>query len=86
MADGSPLAERDRLVVELRAAWVEALRQPVDRDTDFFDAGGDSLAALGIIATVNGIFERRIPLRTLFDNPQFGAFVEAVRGQLGYVR
>jgi acyl carrier protein len=79
-------AASDHLTTELRAAWVEALDRPVHASTDFFEAGGDSLAAMGIIAMVNGSFERRIPLRTLFDNPRFIEFVTAVHEHLGYER
>jgi acyl carrier protein len=51
---------------------------PVDADTDFFDAGGTSLAAMQIISALEERCGKRVPLRVLFDNPRFEEFVAAL--------
>jgi acyl carrier protein len=62
--------------------WREVLATDVDDDTDFFDAGGHSFAALRIIAMLNDRHDRVTPVKVLFDNPRFGDFVAALSVEL----
>lgn len=59
-------------------AWTNALGRVVDDDTDFFDAGGSSLAAMEMLSALEAAYGLRLPLRTIFDHSRFEAFVEVV--------
>lgn len=71
----------------LRAAseeiWREVLQDDVDDDTNFFDHGGFSFAALRIVATLNERYGNGAPVQMLFDNPRFGDFVAAFGKEMG---
>lgn len=58
--------------------WREVLKVDVDDDTDFFDEGGHSFAALRIIALLNDRCDNKASLQVLFDHPRFGDFVTAL--------
>jgi len=61
---GSPL-ERD-----LVALWEEVLsRKPIGVHDNFFDLGGDSLAAIAILAGIDHLTGRRASLHVLAENP-----------------
>ena len=68
----------DDLTERTRAIWEHALSMEVHDGTDFFDAGGDSLTAMRIIAAVDEAAGTSLRLRVLFDNPRFDEFVAAV--------
>ncbi|MFI9643405.1 condensation domain-containing protein [Micromonospora sp. NPDC051925] len=74
--DGDQVQER------LRAVWAEVLGCAVTAGTDFFAAGGDSMAAIGMLARVDGEFEVAVAPDDLFDNATFAAFVDRVRDLL----
>ncbi|OII69322.1 MULTISPECIES: phosphopantetheine-binding protein [unclassified Streptomyces] len=59
----------------VRTIWQEVLGADVDDDTDFFDTGGTSFAALRIIATLDDRHRMSTPVKVLFDNPRFADFV-----------
>ncbi len=55
---------------ELLALWETELgRKPLSVQDNFFDVGGDSLAAITILAGAERIMGRRIPLYLLTENP-----------------
>lgn len=55
---------------ELLALWETELgRKPLSVQDNFFDVGGDSLAAITILAGAEKIMRRRIPLYLLTENP-----------------
>lgn len=62
--------------------WRDVLQAEIDDDTDFFDNGGHSFAALRIIAMLNERYENPTPVQVLFDNPRFGDFVTALGRQM----
>lgn len=67
----SPLARR------VGAIWAEVLRGPVPHpEDDFFDAGGDSLAATAFLLRIEALLGLPVPGNLLFESPRFGAFVE----------
>ncbi len=75
------------LASSVRGIWQQTLHTPINDDTDFFDSGGSSLAAVAISARIEEVFGVRPALRVLFDHPQFGDYVVAVgRIVLGTVR
>jgi len=58
----------DRIVRQLSQIWARALGVPeVGLDEDFFDLGGESLAALRLLSDVECTFGRRLPLATLLE-------------------
>ena len=54
--------------VQLAAIWAEVLGLPtVGRDDDFFEAGGDSLTAMALMARVRAEVELQVSARDLFE-------------------
>lgn len=59
--------------------WLEHLNlQELNPDDDFFDLGGDSLIALGMIEDINNMFSTDISANILYDNPTLGKLSELV--------
>jgi len=55
---------------DLLALWETELgRKTLSVQDNFFDVGGDSLAAIAILAGAERLFQRRIPLYLLTENP-----------------
>jgi amino acid adenylation domain-containing protein len=69
----------------LAQMWVEILRvERVGAEDNFFDLGGHSLLATRVITRVNEKYERKLPLRALFEKPtvaEFAALIEQGEGQ-----
>ncbi len=64
---------------ELAGVWRTLLG--VDRislDDNFFELGGHSLLAVRLFAEIERIFERRLPLSTLFQAPTLGQLAQAL--------
>jgi acyl-CoA synthetase (AMP-forming)/AMP-acid ligase II/acyl carrier protein len=79
-----PCTEIEEAVAEI---WAEALGvHEVGRNENFFDLGGDSLSACGIILSIRQTCSVDLPLKTLFCAPTIAAFadklVEAFRVQM----
>ncbi|MFI0939428.1 amino acid adenylation domain-containing protein [Streptomyces sp. NPDC021020] len=59
--------------------WREVLgRESVGRDDDFFDLGGDSLLAGGVISRLRARAGLAIPLRLVFENPRLSDLAAAL--------
>jgi len=71
-------APLDQFSARMREVWQAGLGVDIADDTDFFDAGGDSLAAIRIIAAIDAAYGARVPLRVLFDTSRFDEFVKIV--------
>lgn len=66
-APGAEGRQLEGLVID---AWETALgRDGIRRNDNFFDVGGDSLAAVRVFATIHESTGRRPPLTTLFSAP-----------------
>ena len=77
-AIGSP-KDFAAIEAEVRNLWAQALAtESVDATTNFFGAGGHSLAAMRVIAHVRDRLGRDVPLRDLFDYPELAAFAARV--------
>ena len=67
--------DRDPVVQHVTAVFAAALEgagtdgQPIGPDTDFFDAGGDSLRAVAVVALLENDFGQRVPIGELIDAP-----------------
>jgi len=74
----------DALTESLSRIWKEALGTTrVSPEENFFDLGGDSLAAITVVAAIYNEFSVEIPIRILFDNPTINEFSEALVEILG---
>jgi amino acid adenylation domain-containing protein len=60
-------------------AWRRILqRKNVSREDHFFDSGGDSLAAVRVLAQIESILGVRLPIRSVFEAPTLAALAELV--------
>jgi len=67
-ARSAPAAPTGGLVDELVAIWQRVLgRSDIGSDTDYFAAGGDSLAAVEIVTATEDLVGRRVTIRVLLD-------------------
>ncbi|MFZ5485049.1 MAG: non-ribosomal peptide synthetase [Pseudomonadota bacterium] len=70
--------------IDLLAIWREALGQPeLSVTDDFFDRGGDSLAAVSILAGIEQKLGRKVALHRLVEHPSPAAMAEALAEELG---
>ncbi|WP_216207580.1 non-ribosomal peptide synthetase [Amycolatopsis aidingensis] len=61
--------------------WARTLGVPdIGTGDNFFDLGGHSLQAAGVLAEVQSDLGVRLPVRALFEAPDLAAFAAAVRG------
>ncbi|MFD1832893.1 phosphopantetheine-binding protein [Streptomyces desertarenae] len=70
----------------VRTVWEEVIGAGVDDDTDFFDAGGTSFAALRIVATLNSRHAIAVPVKVLFEASRFADFTAALDHEPGLAR
>ncbi len=64
---------------ELLALWEQALRvRPISVHDNFFDLGGDSLAALGILGAMEDRLGRHVPLQTISEHPTIELLARAL--------
>jgi thioesterase domain-containing protein/acyl carrier protein len=76
------IAPRDELERRLARAFAEVLgRSAVGIHDDFFDAGGDSLAALRLGILIERESGHELPLATLFAQPTVARLADAIRGR-----
>jgi thioesterase domain-containing protein len=75
------VAADDDLVSWLAGIWEEALDvRPIGPGDDFFDLGGDSLAALQILDRLRAALRRDLPMTTLLQRPTPARLAEVLRG------
>jgi amino acid adenylation domain-containing protein len=75
------VAPRDILELRLCGIWEELLGvRPVDVRDDFFALGGHSLLAVRLMARVEQVVGRPVPLSTLFTAPTVETLAGALRG------
>ncbi|MFH8337447.1 amino acid adenylation domain-containing protein [Streptomyces sp. AM6-12] len=78
----TPLADPDPAALA-RLAWTQALgRPPSGPDTDFFRAGGDSLAFARLVAWLTKEHGVRVAPRDLYATPTFRMLSELIRSEL----
>ena len=71
-------------VVEItRRIWMNVLgTDALSQDADFFEFGGDSLAALNMLFMVGQAFHLEVDPATLYDNPTLNSFAQAIQKRL----
>ena len=71
----------------VRAIWASVLeRDGLDRDENFFDAGGTSLAALRVFARIHEELGVDLPLSSLLSAPTIGALAALIERPTSSVR
>ena len=74
---------RSPLEQKVAEVWSNVLAVPkVGRESDFFDLGGHSLAALRMIATLGPALGVELCLSTIFDHPTLAMFAAEVGDQV----
>lgn len=76
------LAPRDELELRLVTIWSDALKlDQVGIEDNFFDLGGDSIAAVRVISRVQRELDAPLGLAALFDAPTVAGLAERLREQ-----
>jgi thioesterase domain-containing protein/acyl carrier protein len=66
---------------QLMDIWSRILRCPVGPDSDFFDLGGDSLTAVGMVLEVERRLECKLPITAIYDAPTVSALAALIEGE-----
>jgi amino acid adenylation domain-containing protein len=73
---GPPQTETEKAVA---AIWSELLRKDaIGIEDDFFDLGGQSMTAVGLVARLREAFDVNVELATLFERPTISGLSEAI--------
>jgi acyl carrier protein len=73
---GPPQTETEKAVA---AIWSELLRvDGIGVQDDFFDLGGQSMTAVGLVARLGAAFDVNVELATLFERPTIAGLSEAI--------
>jgi amino acid adenylation domain-containing protein len=73
---GPPQTETEKSVA---AIWSELLRvDGIGVQDDFFDLGGQSMTAVGLVARLRATFDVNLELATLFERPTIAGLSEAI--------
>jgi len=73
---GPPQTETEKAVA---AIWSELLRvDGIGVHDDFFDLGGQSMTAVGLVARLRAAFDVDVELATLFERPTIAGLSEAI--------
>ncbi|MEU4118301.1 type I polyketide synthase [Kitasatospora sp. NPDC028055] len=77
---GAPAAGSGRggLDERITGLWAEILGTEGGPDDDFFESGGDSLAAVQLVDRIRGELDVELPISALFDHPTLSELVAAV--------
>lgn len=72
----------DEIEQKILKIWEHTLGvQPIGVTDNFFDLGGHSLLAVKVFAQFEKVFERKLPLATLFKAPTIRQLAEIIRGE-----
>ncbi len=75
-------AARDAVESRLLAIWEDILQiSPIGRHDDFFDLGGQSLAAARLMARIAKEFNQTLTLSALFEAPTVDQLADVVKGR-----
>jgi acyl carrier protein len=71
------------IAARLTAIWAEAIGSGgIGVDEDFFELGGNSLTAVGLMSTVRQEFAVELSIAALFDFPTIASLAKAILEQL----
>ncbi len=78
--EGEAEEPSDMLQLQLLALWRQVLSDPqLGIDDNFFDAGGHSLKAVELLALVEQVFHKQLPLAMFFEAPTVAKMAQLVR-------
>ena len=78
-SDGAFTAPRTRIEAAIADIWRELLvAESVGVDEDFFELGGDSLAAVRMLAEVDGLLLAQVSFSDFLETPTVAALSRAV--------
>jgi len=69
---GEPISPDNAVEQKLAGIWSDVLgieRSRINRDTDFFKAGGHSLKAIVLVGRIHNVFNTKIPINEVFKIP-----------------
>ncbi len=76
------VAPRTKTEEAISEIWKKAMKQEsVSVQDDFFESGGNSLIAVGLINKINKAFQRSLPLQVLFEAPTIEKLALKVDGE-----
>ncbi|HEV2437634.1 MAG TPA: amino acid adenylation domain-containing protein [Verrucomicrobiae bacterium] len=76
------LAPRDEVEARLVVIWEEILGiSRIGVEDHFFDLGGHSLLAVRLVARIENVFDRKIPVAAVFESPTVAQMAQALRGE-----
>jgi acetoacetyl-CoA synthetase len=84
---GERSAIRETVVACLTGIWSRTLQTtPIYPDSNFFDLGGDSLLAVGLLLEIERQFGRKFPITTIYDAPTITAQADLLEseGEAGF--
>ncbi|WP_328649580.1 phosphopantetheine-binding protein [Amycolatopsis sp. NBC_00348] len=78
--DMPPETKPDPIGSTVIQAWTEVLGSPPDGpETNFFDFGGHSTAAMRMITRLRARWDTEVPIRLIFEHPVLADFIAAAR-------
>lgn len=81
VAEAKPLSPVERVLAEI---WCEVLSvDDIRADDNFFERGGNSLSAIQVIARVQQLLGKEIPVTSIFDEGTLSAFAREVEQSFG---
>jgi amino acid adenylation domain-containing protein len=81
LEDQVAVSAADEIEEKLADLWCYALGlTSIDMNGDYFEMGGDSLAAVRLICEINLEFRTQLPLGTLLEAPTIRKMAETIRG------
>jgi thioesterase domain-containing protein len=79
-SEGNFVAPRDALELQLTKIWEKVLRiKPIGLRDNFFDLGGHSLLAVRLLAQIEKVTGKHLPLASLFQAPAIEEQVKLLR-------
>ncbi|HEX4646645.1 MAG TPA: amino acid adenylation domain-containing protein, partial [Verrucomicrobiae bacterium] len=74
------VAPRDKLEAQLAKIWEEVLEVPrVGAEDHFFNLGGHSLLAVRLLARIEKVLDRKIPVAAIFQSPTVAQLANVLR-------
>ena len=70
-----PIADNDKIIF----LWEKYTLQPANKNSDFFESGGDSLAAINLIVEVQKLYNVEISLESFMRSPTIQFLYEKIK-------
>ncbi|XXZ37767.1 amino acid adenylation domain-containing protein [Sorangium sp. So ce327] len=81
LADRPFVAPRTETEARIKQLWLKEMKQDeVSVQDDFFESGGNSLIAVGLVSKINRAFQTSLPLQVLFGSPTIEKLALVVDG------